>query len=140
MKQAFFEYVFPALLSALGALASWALMRLATYLRARASASRWALASAQLADIARLAVSEAEVALRPRFAQAMSDGKLTPEEGAELKGEVMRIIRERLAPQTWALLESQLGDFVGWHLGGAVERAVVETKLERAGVLQPRPQ
>lgn len=140
MKQIFLEYILPALLSLIGALASWALARLASHLRARTDAARWSLAVAQLADVARAAVAEAEVSLRPQFARAMADGKLSPEEGAALKSEVLRIVRERLAPQTWATLEAWLGSFVSWHLGGAVERAVVEDKLERGGALTPRPQ
>lgn len=140
MRQVFLEYVLPGLLALVGALASWALARLASHLRARTDAARWSLAVAQLADVARSAVAEAEVTLRPQFARAMSDGKLSPEEGAALKVEVLRIVRERLAPQTWSALESWLGSFVSWHLGGAVERAVVEDKLERSGSLAPRPQ
>jgi hypothetical protein len=133
----FWEAVLPALLAIVGAGASWALARLAQHLQAQAAKSRWALASAQLAEIARMAVAEAEVTLRPQFARAMSDGKLSAEEGAALKGEVARIVKEKLAPETLRALEKGLGDLLGWHLGGAIERAVVEDKLDRAAQSRP---
>lgn len=133
----FWEHIFPALMSVVAAGASWVLVQLAQHLRAQASKSRWLLASAQLADVARMAVAEAEVSLRPQFARAMSDGKLSPEEAAALKAEVLRLVRERLAPETLKALEKSLGELLGWHLGGAIERAVVEDKLDRSGA--PRP-
>lgn len=133
----FWEHIFPGLLALVAAGASWVLVQLAQSLRAQASKSRWLLASAQLADVARMAVAEAEVSLRPQFARAMADGKLSPEEAAALKAEVLRLVRERLAPETLKALEKSLGELLGWHLGGAIERAVVEDKLDRSGA--PRP-
>lgn len=124
VASAFWSVVFPALLSIASSVGAWALAKLALYLGARAKESRWALATSQLLGIVEHVVADAEVSLRPKFATAMADGRLTPEEGAALKAEVMRIIRERVAPETLAFLRAQLGAAFDSVLGGAVERAV----------------
>lgn len=131
MKEVFWEHIFPALLTLLGAALSWAIARGASYLRARAESSRWALASAQLVDVVGAVVAEAEVSLRPQFAKAMADGSLSAEEGKALKAEVMRLLKARLAPSTLAFLERQLGDAFGLALGGTIERAVAADKAAR---------
>ena len=123
--QVFWSTFFPLILSGASTVAAWAMAKLALYLGARAKESRWALATAQLLGIVQHVVAEAEVTLRPQFAKAMADGTLTAEEGAALKAEVMRIVRERVAPETLEFIRQQLGSAFETVLGGAVERAVV---------------
>lgn len=130
LLQTFWQVVFPLLLSVASSAAAWALAKLAAYLGASAKASKWALATSQLLGIVEHVVADAEVTLRPQFALAMQDGTLTAEEGKALKAEVMRIIRERVAPETLAFLRAQLGAAFESVLGGAVERAVTASKLE----------
>jgi hypothetical protein len=123
--QAFWSMVFPLVLSVASSVAAWALAKWALYLGAKAKESKWALATAQLLGIVQHVVAEAEVTLRPQFARAMADGTLTADEGKALKAEVMRIVRERVAPETLAFIRGQLGAAFETVLGGAVERAVI---------------
>lgn len=130
--QAFWSMVFPLVLSVASSVAAWALAKWALYLGAKAKESRWALATSQLLGIVQHVVADAEVTLRPQFAQAMADGSLSAEEGAALKAEVMRIVRERVAPETMAFIRAQLGTAFDVILGGAVERAVATGRAEVA--------
>lgn len=114
----------PVLLTAVTTLAAWVLKKLADLLKAKGAESKWALALQQLTDVVGHVVADADKTLKPMFVKAMEDGTLSPEEGAALKAEVMRLIKERLAPETLALLKSQMGPLFETILSGAIEKAV----------------
>lgn len=105
--------------------------------RGRAKSGRyWTLVN-QLWTVVQSVVAHAEVELRPQFAKAMEDGTLTPEEGSQLKLEVVRLVREGAGPALEQLAKEfkMSGGALELVLSGLVERAVSLLKVDPT----PRP-
>lgn len=99
---------------------------LGVFLRARGKDSAaWSLVN-RLWVIMQSAVAHAEAELRPLFAKALEDGKLTPDEGAQLKKRTLEIFKSEAA-ELVRQIPAVLGlsaDGVGTFLSGLLERAV----------------
>ena len=133
LSGAFFQYLFPTLLAAVGALLSFALAKLAAYLKARTDAVTQGSLSAKgwdslqrLTVIVQHFVADAETTLRPQFAKALEDGKLTPEEGAALKAAVLDQLKKQVAPELLEAVKAELGGTFEQVLGGLLEGAVAK--------------
>lgn len=83
---------------------------------------------------AQQAVTHAEAEIRPSLQKALADGKLTPEEGAELKAKATAIFKTmagdllKQLPKVAGFSEDGIGAFVS----GLIERAVSVMKLTPA--------
>jgi hypothetical protein len=119
-------YVWQSVLSLAGIVATALMAIIGAAVQAKSKAGKWGTLISQLWVLVQAAVAHAEAELRPQFAKALEDGELTAEEGAALKAEVMRVLRETCAEQLAALVKSfQLPDSaVTTLLSGLVERAV----------------
>ena len=93
----------------------------------------WSLLN-RLWVVAQQAVTHAEAEIRPSIQKALSDGKLTPEEGAELKAKATAIFKTmagdllKQLPKVAGFSEEGIGAFVS----GLIERAVSVMKLSPA--------
>ncbi len=132
VANAFWTTVFPGLLTALGALVAWALKKLVDVLHEKASTSKAFAAAEKLAMVVQHEVADAEVTLRPAIAKAMEDGKLTAEEAAELRRQVLERIKASAGPALLGVVQSQVAGNIDAFIGGLVERAV--GGLAKAGV------
>lgn len=80
--------------------------------------------------LAQTVVAHVEKELRPKVQKALEDGKLTPEEGAQLKAEALRLFKEA-AGKNLLDLQKLLGlteGAVGTFISGLLERAVSSIK------------
>lgn len=115
----------PALATLVAAVASWAILQLAAWLKTKTHAE-WALA---LEDRLALAVANAvratEQTLRPTLALAAADGKVTAEEAAQLRAEALAAVKAQLGAG-WADLVRLAGgeDRAAEKVIGAVEAEV----------------
>lgn len=73
-------------------------------------------------------VADVNVRLRPKLQSFLTDGKITPEEAAELKAEALSLLKAKLAPDLLVFVRDMGGGLLDNVLSGIVERAVVENK------------
>lgn len=123
MAEAFVQYVLPPLAVAVGGLLVAALGALTVYLREKGKTSKAAWVGATFAELAHAVAAHLEVEMRPRVAKALEDGRLTPEEGALLKAEAMRLLREKAPPELLAAAKELFGPLLETWLSGLLERA-----------------
>lgn len=103
-----------------------ALGKLTQKLHAEGKASKAALVGATFAELASSAVAHLDAEMRPRLQAALADGKITAEEGAELKAEAMRILKEHAPADLKKAAEGMFGAAgLDIWLSGLVERAVL---------------
>lgn len=114
--------VTPAIPVVLG-LVSWALKALATFLKTKSETNKAAHVALVFGEMAQSIVADLEVTLRPQLQKALADGKLSPEEGAKLKAEALRVLKEKAPPQLLAAAGGIFGPMVDTWLSGLVERA-----------------
>jgi hypothetical protein len=124
-------YVWQGLFALAGTVLTVVLAVAGSAIRAKAKDGRFGALISQLWVIVQAAVAHAEAELRPKFQKALEDGVLTPEEGAALKAEVMKVLRDTAASQLQALVKS-FGlpeGAISTLLSGLVERAVSLLKV-----------
>lgn len=121
-----------ALVGAAGLAFTTLLSVISLAVRSRAKSGRyWTLVN-QLWTMVQSIVAHAEVELRPQFAKAMADGKLTPEEGSQLKLEVVRLVKDGAKPALEQLAKdfAMDGGALELLLSGLIERAVSLLKVD----------
>lgn len=128
LLQLFLSYVLPLLLTGLGAVAIWAVGKLATWLHSKEQTSKLARLGSFVADYAASIVAELNATLRPQLASALADGVLTDAEKAQLKATALDALKNRLPPSIKALVDSLYGPAAETLLAGAIERAVLTQK------------
>lgn len=124
-------YVWQGLLGLAGTVLTVVLGIIGAAIRAKAKDGRFGALVSQLWVIVQAAVAHADAELRPKFQKALEDGTLTAEEGAALKAEVLKVLRETAAGQLQALVKS-FGlpeGAISVLLSGLVERAVSLLKV-----------
>jgi hypothetical protein len=123
----FIKHVLPIALTGLVGVIVWAVKALAAKLTAEGKATKLQNAESRLALFAAAAVADVEATLRPLVAKASEDGKLTPEEAAELKKAAMDRVKAMLADKGAAEVQAILGIFAPQLeviISGFIERAV----------------
>lgn len=123
LAQALVQYVLPALVVALLPLIGSALLSLTSLLQARKNQGIGWHALAVLADVVRTQVAHAEVELRPMYQKALEDGRLTPEEGAQLKAAVIASVMKSAPGAILDAARQVLGGALETWLSGQVELA-----------------
>lgn len=123
LLEAFLKYVLPPLATAVGALLVKSLFELSAWLKSKKDGSKAALVGATLSEMASSVVAHVDVEMRPKVAKAFEDGRLTAEEGAELKREAMRLLMERVPDALRKGAEELFGPLLQTYLSGLVERA-----------------
>jgi hypothetical protein len=122
------------------ALATWLASKLTAYLDALSTRNKAATALDTAWHLMSSLVAHAEVALRPTIKNALSEGKLTPEEGAKLKAAVLQTFKQTVGNEGLAELEAALGvaqgGTVDTFLSGLVERTL---GIQRAAGTLPPP-
>lgn len=105
----------------------------------RTKDSRFGAVINQLWVIVQSAVAHAEAEIRPKLQKALEDGKLSAEEAAALKADVVKIVKETAASQlselvkTFGIPEGVLSNMIS----GLVERAVAVLKTSPAPTPSP---
>lgn len=118
------KYVVAPLLPVLGMAAVASLGALAKLLHERGKASKAARVAAVFADLAHGVVAKVEVEFRPFVKNALADGKVTPEEGAELRDKAFALTMAAAPPY----LKAAAGEIFGaagldvW-ISGLIEKA-----------------
>lgn len=142
----FWQYIFPVLLTGVSALVAWGLKILGSFVNSKvesisveSSAKRWAVAGEKLLVIVSGVVADANVRLKAKLASYLEDGKISPEEAAAIKAEVMLLVKEKLTPELLGYLKGQFGDLFEHVLSGTIERAVVNLKPTEPKVGPPSP-
>lgn len=123
LAQALVQYVVPALSAALLPFLAKALLALSGLLQAKKAQGVGWNALAALESIVANTVAHAEVELRPQFQKAMEDGRLTPEEGVQLKAAVVSLVLKTAPAEVLAAAQQVLGGALDAWLSGQVERA-----------------
>lgn len=123
LLDAFVQYVLPPLAVAVGGLLVAALGALTVYLREKGKTSKAAWVGATFAELAHAVAAHLEVEMRPKVAKALEDGRLSPEEGAVLKSEAMRLLREKAPPELLSAAKQLFGPLLETWLSGLLERA-----------------
>lgn len=114
----------------LGVLAG--LAALTKFLLSKSSESKAARVGAVLSDAARAVVLELDTTLKADFKAAASDGKITKEEGEQLKEAALKLLKERLPGGLLSLAKGVFGALTETVLSSVVESAVKEVKAVEA--------
>lgn len=117
------QYVVAPGIAILGPLVVAALTRLVQYLGAKAQQSKMANVAFVFAELANSVVVELEKTLRPQIQKALADGRLSAEEGAELKAAALKILKEKAPAGLLQSAHKAFGPIFETWLGGLVERA-----------------
>lgn len=120
------KYIIAPGLAIIGPLLVAGLAKLVQYLDAKAKESKAARVAGVFVELARSVVAEVEVTLRPEIQKALSDGKLTKEEGALLKAKALEILKTKAPSGLLQAAQSIFGPILDTWLGGLVERANTE--------------
>lgn len=89
-------------------------------------------------EVVRSVVAHVEVEIRPLVAKALEDGKLSAQEGRELKAKALELVKTALGKQALGVLVRALGEGgVTVYLSGLIERMLGVQRA--AGVLPPPP-
>lgn len=132
---AFWQYVFPVLITGVSGALTWALALLTKWLREKAAAvnqtagqARFTHAMDALWGVVANTVAELNVSMKSKLASYLADGKISPEEAADLKAAALEIIKTKLGPNLLGVVKSELGGVFETVVGGMIEKAVVATK------------
>lgn len=132
---AFWQYVFPFLLTAVSGALTWALALLTKWLREKASAvnqsatqARFTHAMDALWGVVANTVAELNVSMKSKLPSYLADGKISPEEAADLKAAALEIVKTKLGPNLLGVVKAELGGVFETVVGGMIEKAVVATK------------
>ena len=117
------QYVVAPGLAVIGPLLVAGLAKLVQFLSAKSKESKAAYVANVFAELARSLVAEIEHSLRPQIQTALSDGRLTKEEGDKLKAEALRILKEKAPAGLLAAAKDVIGPMLDTWLGGLIERA-----------------
>lgn len=117
------QYVVAPGLAILGPLLIAALSKLISYLGAKATESKTANVAFVFAELANSIVVDLEKNVRPQIQRALADGKLSPDEGAELKAAAMKTLKEKAPAGLLMSAQKAFGPILETWLGGLVERA-----------------
>lgn len=132
------KYIVAPGLAVVGPLLVAAMAKLVTYLHAKEKDSKLFGALSAATELVQTYVARAEVELRPEFAKALADGRLTPEEGKALKAKVLEILKRDMPAQLFATLSKALGPALEGWLSGKVEQAVTQqAAVESIGTASP---
>lgn len=124
--EAILKYLVAPLIPLVGGALVWALKALVSFLNTRKDESKVAGVSLAFAELAQSVVIELETTMRPQLQKALADGKLSPEEGAALKTEALRILKEKAPAGLMSAASAVFGGALDTWLGGLVERANVK--------------
>lgn len=126
MKEAFWNYALPLFLTgAFGGLAYLGKF-LVSWAKAKYGSTRLGIVLVKVTAVVDSLVQHAQVELRPQIAKAMEDGTLSAEEAAQLKSEVMRMVKTALGEQGLGDLQGVLG------LGSSMVDSFISGKIESA--------
>lgn len=117
------QYVVAPGLAIVGPLLIAALAKLVSYLGAKATESKTANVAFVFAELANSVVVDLEKNVRPQLQRALADGRLSPEEGAELKAAAMKTLKEKAPSGLLMAAQKAFGPIFETWLGGLVERA-----------------
>lgn len=99
---------------------------LVKYLREKGETNKTLSALAIGTELIQTYVAKAEVELKPEFAKAAADGKITAEEGAALKAKVIEVLKRDMPADLWKALQRGLGPAVDGWVSGKVEESVAD--------------
>lgn len=121
------QYVVAPAIPLIGAGLLTVLAKLSAYLGEKGKESRAARAGAVFADLVRSTVAHAETELRPKIQLALADGRLTPEEAAELRTAALEMVKGHAPADLKKAAEESFGALgLDLWLKGLVERAAAE--------------
>jgi hypothetical protein len=130
------QYLLPPIMAALGSLLVAALAFAVQWLKQKAQDSKAARVGLVFGELAHSIVAHLDVEMKPKVAKAWEDGTLTPEEGALLKAEAMRILKEKAPAELLKAAKDLFGAATDGWLSGLIERAV-SSKPESTAVAAP---
>lgn len=120
----FFVALREPLIDILAAIGSALLGLLALWVRNKAKDNKLFSALQIGTDIVATYVAKAEVELKPMFKSFLADGKISAEEGAQLKAKVLEILKRDMPASLMQTLGSALGPALDGWLSGKIEQAV----------------
>lgn len=127
--------IFPALITAVTALVTWLAKKAADYFKAKSEEAGASVAAtlfntnmSKLLVLLDSLVADANVRLKPKLASFMADGKLSPEEGAQLKAELLAMVKEKAGPDLLKFIGSIGGGVLDNVLSGLLEQSVARMK------------
>jgi hypothetical protein len=129
---ALLQYALPTVLTALGGVATAAMVKLTSWLHSKEQESKLARVTAVVADTAQSVVAELDATLRPQLEAAMADGVLTDAESQKLKSAALEILKNKLPANITNLATKFFGAAVDTWIAGHIERAVNDVKLAGA--------
>lgn len=136
----FVQYVLPVILTGLGGLLALGMKWGVAWVKTRAQTSTAFRLIAEVASSAEAVVLHVEAELKPKMLSALADGQLTAEEGAALKTEAMRLLKESIQAKGAGFM-GQLVRFVGGNLdvwlSGQVEGALLRMQTAAAPQIAP---
>lgn len=106
--------------------------KLLIYLHAKEQESKTAKVFATITEAAKSVVAELEVEVRPELQKALADGRLSPEEGEQLKKMALERLKGSLPPMLLRSASELFGGLLDAWLGGLVERANAGQKVDTA--------
>lgn len=107
---------------------------LGNFLMVKAKTSKLAQLGLVVWEKVQSTVAHVEAELRPEFSRALKDGKVTKEEGAQLKARALELLKGQLGEQLKDI-EKAMGIFgpaLDIYLSGLLERALDVQKLAQA--------
>lgn len=132
---AFWQYIFPILLSAVGGVILWLGKLGAAFIRGKVesldqstAAAKFAHAGEKLFTLALNVTADINTRLKPQLTAYMADGVLSDAEKAQLKEEAKKLLLSSIAPEMMVYLRGTLGGAFDSVISGVIERAVVAVK------------
>lgn len=117
------KYAVVPLIGLVGPLLAAGLAKLTLFLHAKEKESKAALIFGTLGETALAVVNDLETTLRPRIQQALADGKLSPEECAQLKAAALDIIKREAPGKLLEDARNLFGPLLDSWLGGLIDKA-----------------
>lgn len=135
LLELFIQYVLPILATAAFGGLVWLLVQLSRWFAAKGATNRFFLVTERVAHLASVIVADIDATMRPKLKSAAEDGKISPDEAAELKKAALDALKKSLSERGLTQLQGVLDVFGGpveTYLSGAIERAVTSKRAAEA--------
>ncbi len=122
VMQTLLGYILPMVVTAIGAVGTWALKQLADYLKSKSLNSRVAGAFSIAVDYLETAFTHVRAGIEPDLKLALADGTLDEKERADLVKKLVELAKAELPTSIQTVLRATLGaGFDSWLSGKAGE-------------------
>lgn len=140
LTEAFVKYILPVLATAIAALITALLGMLTMKLKGDAMKAKaegkntvWLDLASRASHLTQLVVTDIQNTLRPMLLTAGKDGKISKEEGEEMRAEAIKRVKAMLGEHGMKELGGFVGDLnVDQYIGSLVESALGEVKVIKA--------